>query len=136
MASVAYYIIFVRDIRADSMTPLAPVIYGASGYMKELTAEQKILVPRQGFLAALASESKGNTQGGTPLGSALLTFPRGKVSAARHERINIVVPILDTLSVTEERRVEETGHNQYFNEFHNIIRKKMLFVLTNPQKCV
>ncbi len=61
------------------------VLFATSGKIIALTAEQKILVSDKVFWLRWYL-IKGNTQGGIPLGSALLTFPRGKVSAARHER--------------------------------------------------
>ncbi len=86
MASVAYNIICTYNIRADSMTPLAPVLYGASGKMTEVTAEQKILVSDKVFCLRWQPISRGIPKG-ERLGGALLTFPRGKVRAGRHERI-------------------------------------------------
>ncbi len=62
------------------------MLFATSGKIIALTAEQKILVPDKVFWLRWFL-IKGNNQGGIPLGSALLTFPRGKVSAARHERI-------------------------------------------------
>ena len=55
----------LHDIRANSMTPLAPVLLGASGYMKEVTAEQKSLDSSRSFVC-VGDRYKGDTQGGTP----------------------------------------------------------------------
>ena len=64
MASVKDFIIFTDDIRAKSKTPLAAVLFAASGYMIELTAEKKTCSGK--FFGCVVHDLKGDTQGGKP----------------------------------------------------------------------
>ena len=71
--------------RAKNETPLAAVIFAASGYMTELTADQKPLKAASfnGFWSALVCE-KGDTQGGKP-GSVFVHLGLAKWTAKRPE---------------------------------------------------
>ncbi len=67
----------VHDVRAGSDTPLAPVLFGASGYMTKPTAEQKSLESVRVFLAALVI-GKGDYPRGYPPWERFAYFSAGK----------------------------------------------------------
>ena len=50
---------FAQTIFRAEVAPLAPVIFDASGYMKEVTAEQKILCSSKVFCLRWLSSNKG-----------------------------------------------------------------------------
>ena len=71
---------------AKRKAPIAPVLFGAIGYMTELTAEQKTCSGK--FFGCVGLRYIREIPKGESLGRVLVTLGRAKVTASRHERLS------------------------------------------------